>query len=138
MATYTVRGNAHNIVYRIKTEEGDDKQQWETYDSKLEALQRKAYIDDLQEKRCTPLFMWQQLNTRNSELNSKLQSVRHREMTRLYLYQGMKTTWIRLAGNSLKNGCRLLQGRRGFHPTPMIVIGATWTTIFFRILETKS
>ncbi len=51
MATYTVRGNAHNIVYRIKTEEGDDKQQWETYDSKLEALQRKAYIDDLQEKK---------------------------------------------------------------------------------------
>ena len=37
MATYTVRGNAHNIVYRIKTEEGDDKQQWETYDSKLDA-----------------------------------------------------------------------------------------------------
>lgn len=25
MATYTVRGNAHNIVYRIKTEDGDEQ-----------------------------------------------------------------------------------------------------------------
>lgn len=58
MATYIVRGNAHNIVYPYKTEEGDDKQQWETYGSKLEALQRKAYIDDLQEKKMyTALFV---------------------------------------------------------------------------------
>ena len=48
MATYTIRGTSHNIVYTYKTIDGKRKQQWESYSSELEAIQRKAYIDYLQ------------------------------------------------------------------------------------------
>lgn len=51
MATYKVRGTAHNIVYPYRTETGKVKQQWETYTTELEAMQRKAYIDYLQKNR---------------------------------------------------------------------------------------
>lgn len=48
MATYKCRGSSHNIIYPYRTESGDTKQQWETYETELEAIQRKAYIDYLQ------------------------------------------------------------------------------------------
>lgn len=51
MATYTVRGTAHNIVYFYHDETGKKKQHWETYSTELEAMQRKAYIDYLQKAR---------------------------------------------------------------------------------------
>lgn len=51
MATYKVRGTAHNIIYPYRTEQGKVKQQWETYSTELEAMQRKAYIDYLQKNR---------------------------------------------------------------------------------------
>ena len=51
MATYKVRGNAHNVIYPYKTPDGAKKQQWETYETELEAVQRKAYIDYLQKSR---------------------------------------------------------------------------------------
>lgn len=31
MATYTIRGTSHNIVYTYKTIDGKRKQQWESY-----------------------------------------------------------------------------------------------------------
>lgn len=48
MATYTIRGTSHNVVYTYKAVDGKRKQQWESYSSELEAIQRKAYIDYLQ------------------------------------------------------------------------------------------
>ena len=48
MATYTIRGTSHNIVYTYKTIDVKLKQQLESYSSELEAIQRKAYIDYLQ------------------------------------------------------------------------------------------
>ncbi len=51
MATHKVRGTAHNIIYPYRTETGKVKQQWETYTTELEAMQRKAYIDYLQKNR---------------------------------------------------------------------------------------
>ncbi|MDR0916153.1 MAG: tyrosine-type recombinase/integrase [Oscillospiraceae bacterium] len=48
MATYKTRGNTHNVIYPYKTETGAYKQQWESYETELEAVQRKAYIDYLQ------------------------------------------------------------------------------------------
>jgi len=47
MATYKARGISHSIIYWCMMPEGK-KQQWETYTTELEALQRKAYIDVLQ------------------------------------------------------------------------------------------
>ena len=51
MATYKVRGIAHNIIYPYRTEDGKVKHQWETYSTELEAMHRKAYIDYLQKNR---------------------------------------------------------------------------------------
>jgi len=51
MATYKARGNAHNVIYPYKTEAGEYKQQWETYTTELEAMQRKAYIDYLKKNK---------------------------------------------------------------------------------------
>lgn len=48
MATYKIRGTSHNVIYPYRTEDGTKKQQWESYDTELEAVQRKAYIDFLQ------------------------------------------------------------------------------------------
>ena len=50
MATYKVRGIAHNIIYPYRTEDGKVKHQWETYSTELEAMHRKAYIDYLQKR----------------------------------------------------------------------------------------
>ena len=47
MATYKVRGTAHNVIYPYRAEDGKVKQQWETYSTELEAMQRKTYIDYL-------------------------------------------------------------------------------------------
>ncbi len=51
MATHKVRGTSHNIVFPYRTETGEVKQQWETYTTELEAVQRKAYIDYLQKNK---------------------------------------------------------------------------------------
>jgi integrase len=51
MATYTVRGASHNVVYPYKTESGKSKQQWETYSTELEARQRMIFIDLLQKEK---------------------------------------------------------------------------------------
>lgn len=51
MATYKIRGNAHNVIYTYKAQGGATKQQWETYSTELEAIQRKAYIDYLQKNK---------------------------------------------------------------------------------------
>ena len=53
MATYTIRGTSHNVVYTYKAADGKRKQQWESYSSELEAIQRKAYIDYLQSQNRT-------------------------------------------------------------------------------------
>jgi len=51
MATYKARGNAHNVIYPYKNEAGEQKQQWETYTTELEAVQRKASIDYFQKNK---------------------------------------------------------------------------------------
>jgi integrase len=48
MATYKIRGSTHNVIYTYRTASGAYKQQWESYETELEAIQRKAYIDHLQ------------------------------------------------------------------------------------------
>ena len=51
MATYSLRGiNSHSVIYSYVEPDGKRKQQWETYDTELEAMQRKAHIDYLQDK----------------------------------------------------------------------------------------
>ena len=51
MATYKPRGNAHNVIYPYRNENGEYKQHWETYETELEAVQRKAHIDYLQKNK---------------------------------------------------------------------------------------
>ena len=53
MATYKIRGTSHNVVYPYVTASGKRKQQWESYTTELEAIQRKAYIDFLQNHKNT-------------------------------------------------------------------------------------
>ena len=53
MATYKVRGASHNVIYTYRTSSGQAKQQWESYETELEAVQRKAYIDLLQSEKRT-------------------------------------------------------------------------------------
>lgn len=48
MSTYKIRGTSHNVIYPYRLESGESKQQWEAYDTELEAIQRKAFIDFLQ------------------------------------------------------------------------------------------
>ena len=51
MATYKVRGSTHNVIFPYKTENGETKQQWESYTTELEAVTRQAYIKYLQNNR---------------------------------------------------------------------------------------
>mgnify|MGYP001633194078 FL=1 len=68
MATYKVRGTAHNVIYPYRTEDGKVKQQWETYSTELEAMQRKTYIDYLQKTGFATRFKRQLSNTSVSAL----------------------------------------------------------------------
>lgn len=52
MATYKIRGTSHSIIYWYNSQDGDKKQHWETYETELEAVQRKALIDYLQKNKC--------------------------------------------------------------------------------------
>lgn len=40
-----------NIIYLYRTDDGKSKQHWETYETELEAIQRKAYIELLQKEK---------------------------------------------------------------------------------------
>lgn len=51
MATLKARGENHSVIYPYTTADGQRKQQWETYSTELEALQRKTYIDYLQKNK---------------------------------------------------------------------------------------
>jgi integrase len=52
MATYKTRGvHSHSVIYWYNLPDGKPKQQWETYQTELEAVQRKAHIDYLEKKK---------------------------------------------------------------------------------------
>lgn len=71
MATYKVRGTAHNVIYPYRTTSGQVKQQWETYETELEAIQRKAYIDYLQSKKQTDEIRQQALDYKRKKAIEK-------------------------------------------------------------------
>ena len=48
MATLKIRGESYSVIYLYTAADGQKKQQWETYVTELEALQRKTYIEYLQ------------------------------------------------------------------------------------------
>lgn len=48
MATITRRGNTYSVKFTYKGDEGQTVQHWESYNTELEATQRKAHIDFLQ------------------------------------------------------------------------------------------
>jgi integrase len=57
MATIKPRGGAYVVIYNYKGVDEKSIQQWETYKSELEAVQRKAHIDYLQKtKDCDELL----------------------------------------------------------------------------------
>ena len=47
MATLKIRGESYSVIYLYTAADGQKKQQWETYVTELEALQRKTYIEYL-------------------------------------------------------------------------------------------
>lgn len=49
MAMLKVRGNSYNVIYTYKDEQEKIKQQWETYSTESEAIQRKAFIEYLKQ-----------------------------------------------------------------------------------------
>ena len=74
MATYKVRGTSHNVIYQYRTSSGQVKQQWESYESELEAIQRKAFIDYLQSKKQTDEIRKQALEYKRSRAIEKTAS----------------------------------------------------------------
>lgn len=74
MATYKVRGTSHNVIYQYRTSSGQVKQQWESYESELEAIQRKAFIDYLQSKKQTDEIRKQALEYKRSRAIEKAAS----------------------------------------------------------------
>jgi integrase len=70
MATYKARGVSHSIIYWCETPEGK-KQQWETYVTELEALQRKAYIDYLQKNKMDELLYKAAIEYKNKRAAEK-------------------------------------------------------------------
>lgn len=57
MASIKYRGNVVKVVYHYRTSDGEQKQQWESYHTELEAKQRKLIIDDLQQKKDYPALL---------------------------------------------------------------------------------
>lgn len=74
MATYKVRGASHNVIYQYRTSSGQVKQQWESYESELEAVQRKAFIDYLQSKKQTEEIRKQAMEYKRSRAIEKATS----------------------------------------------------------------
>ena len=51
MASIKLRGNTYVVIYSIKGSNGKHKNYWESYKTELEAINRKHYIDVLQQRK---------------------------------------------------------------------------------------
>ena len=56
MATIKMRGNTYSLIYNFKGVDGKNVQQWETYETELEIMQRKAFIDYLQKSKSNEML----------------------------------------------------------------------------------
>ena len=132
MATYKVRGIAHNIIYPYRTEDGKVKHQWETYSTELEAMHRKAYIDYLQKNR-----LHHEIRKAAAEYQCKRaveREVVERVRPRKHLLTLRRTIPQRPIESLRRSGCPSTRERSAFLPTPTTAIAAIWTGTFYRTL----
>ena len=90
MATYTVRGNSHNVVYTYFDELGHRKQIWETYMTEVEALKRKAYIDSLQKNQLRAEVTKEALEYRRRSMIAKAVSEQMKPENPVPMPQGVR------------------------------------------------
>lgn len=129
MATYQVRGSSHNIIYLYRTDDGKSKQHWETYETELEAIQRKAYIELLQkEKRYDDIRDWRYWTISAEEL-LKRRSVSLLRQTQVFQMsqcrQRRKTTRIRPSSTLWNASSPSMHGKSVSPQTHMTATSAT-------------
>ena len=85
MATLKIRGESYSVIYLYTAADGQKKQQWETYVTELEALQRKTYIEYLQKNKMKKELQLAAVSYRQQRVHEKeekeriLLSADHRE-----------------------------------------------------------
>ena len=85
METLKIRGESYSVIYLYTAANGQKKQQWETYVTELEALQRKTYIEYLQKNKMKKELQLAAVSYRQQRVHEKeekeriLLSADHRE-----------------------------------------------------------
>ena len=123
MAIMKTRGvNSHSVVYWYVTPEG--KQQWESYQIELEAIQRKAHIDYLQKKKLKDELYKaaMEYKAKREQERETIEAKSLKSTFRKYLFRQTRTTRIKHTANLWRNGCRSTQEK----------------TVFLRILMTAT
>ena len=122
MATYTIRGTSHNIVYTYKTIDGKRKQQWESYSSELEAIQRKAYIDYLQaQNRASDITHEAAEYRRKKAIEKTAQKIAAENAAVV-----VEPPSIETEDNSWSAFCRSMRGNGTSRPRPTTAIVKIW------------
>ena len=129
MATYTIRGTSHNIVYTYKTIDGKRKQQWESYSSELEAIQRKAYIDYLQaQNRASDITHEAAEYRRKKAIEKTAQKIAAENAAVVVEPPSIETedNMSKTTETSWSAFCRSMQGNGTSHPRPTTAIVKIW------------
>lgn len=128
MATYQVRGSSHNIIYLYRTDDGKSKQHWETYETELEAIQRKAYIELLQKRSGMTISDWRYWTISAEELLKRRSVSLLRQMQVFQMSQcrqRRKTTRIRPSSTLWNASSPSMHGKSVSPQTHMTATSAT-------------
>ena len=139
MATLKIRGESYSVIYLYTAADGQKKQQWGTYVTELEALQRKTYIEYLQKNKMKKELQLAAVSYRQQRVHEK------EEKGFFYLpiiaslcLQTEETTTPKPLASSSRSGFHTMYEKNACRQTPMTVIDLIWIITFFRYLAISS
>ena len=139
MATLKIRGESYSVIYLYTAADGQKKQQWETYVTELEALQRKTYIEYLQKNKMKKELQLAAVSYRQQRVHEKeKKGFFYLPIIASLCLQTEETTTPKPLASSSRSGFHTMYEKNACRQTPMTVIDLIWIITFFRYLAISS
>ena len=140
MATLKIRGESYSVIYLYTAADGQKKQQWETYVTELEALQRKTYIEYLQKNKMKKELQLAAVSYRQQRVHEKKKKKGffYLPIIASLCLQTEETTTPKPLASSSRSGFHTMCEKNACRQTPMTVIDLIWIIIFFQYLAISS
>ena len=138
MATLKIRGESYSVIYLYTAADGQKKQQWETYVTELEALQRKTYIEYLQKNKMKKELPPSPIASSAFTKKKKKKGFFYLPIIASLCLQTEETTTPKPLASSSRSGFHTMYEKNACRQTPMTVIDLIWIITFFRYLAISS